>query len=275
MNEENDTNEDNKSYEDIFRKRAEEQQMEVFRNCKILYSQHACWECDYGWTEPLSNLSYSLETLNVTLGKQYGYKIVADQVKEKFGTLRFYFTVLKTYPWWTRIFSGPIHFAVDRIRRNTNFRMRLVDRKCVPTRMSFLWKLLPVLYRIGNRLDLSFLVPDTKTSTVIMNFMDKSADRLIAAAEKECYNRCEVCGDFIGTSWTARCETKGWIRYVCERCAKKHGWRYEKIGGGEESETVKAEPKDAQPETLPVSPLFVDTTEESEPKETSPKETEQ
>lgn len=54
-----------------------------------------CWgiECPKGWYHILDQLCTVLEFLNMEFTKNHGVAIVADQVKEKFGTLRFYFTI--------------------------------------------------------------------------------------------------------------------------------------------------------------------------------------
>lgn len=53
-----------------------------------------CWgiECPIGWYHILEQLCTILEFHNMEFTRNYGVAIVADQVKEKFGTLRFYFT---------------------------------------------------------------------------------------------------------------------------------------------------------------------------------------
>lgn len=54
-----------------------------------------CWgiECPKGWWHILDQLCTVLEFHNLEFKDKYGIAIVADQVKEKFGTLRFYYTV--------------------------------------------------------------------------------------------------------------------------------------------------------------------------------------
>ena len=54
-----------------------------------------CWgiECPIGWYHILEQLCTVLEYYNIEFTRNHGLAIVADQVKEKFGTLRFYFTV--------------------------------------------------------------------------------------------------------------------------------------------------------------------------------------
>jgi hypothetical protein len=54
-----------------------------------------CWgiECPIGWYHILEQLCTILEFYNIEFTKNHRIAIVADQVKEKFGTLRFYYTV--------------------------------------------------------------------------------------------------------------------------------------------------------------------------------------
>ena len=55
-----------------------------------------CWgiEAPLGWYHILEQLCTVLEFHNLEFKDKYGIAIVADQVKEKFGTLRFYYTVM-------------------------------------------------------------------------------------------------------------------------------------------------------------------------------------
>ena len=75
----------------------------IMEQCKILYCQKdlpmtkTCmcwgWECGPGWYPALNVLSCKLEALNLLYYDKYKVRIQADQVKEKFGTLHFYFSV--------------------------------------------------------------------------------------------------------------------------------------------------------------------------------------
>lgn len=53
------------------------------------------FECGDGWYTPIRRLSVKLEVLNVELCK-YNVMVQAVQVKEKFGTLHFYYHVIPT-----------------------------------------------------------------------------------------------------------------------------------------------------------------------------------
>ena len=54
-----------------------------------------CWgiECPRGWYHIIDQLCTVLEFYNIDIGKKYHLAIIAEQVKEKFGTLRFYFSI--------------------------------------------------------------------------------------------------------------------------------------------------------------------------------------
>ena len=73
-----------------------ELQMRVAKECCVLYdgAESACWACGPGWAGPLEKLSYKLEALNIQLHDRWNVRVVAAQIKEKFGMLRFYFDCL-------------------------------------------------------------------------------------------------------------------------------------------------------------------------------------
>lgn len=54
-----------------------------------------CWgiDCPIGWYHIIEQLCTVLEFYNIDIGKKYHLAIIAEQVKEKFGTLRFYFNI--------------------------------------------------------------------------------------------------------------------------------------------------------------------------------------
>ncbi len=153
---------------------------EIMNKCSILYCTKdlpmtqtcMCWglECGAGWFNVLNEASCKLEALNLIYYPKYKVRIQADQVKEKFGTLRFYFSVI----------------CED------------VER--------------------------------TKEQEVIVTAMNSWADEIVRWAEDECYKTCEECGRQIGTDWSPRCETAGWITYLCDDCAAKQQGFYYKNG---------------------------------------------
>ena len=153
---------------------------ETVEQCSILYCTkdlpmtQTCmcwgWECGKGWHNVLHEASCRLEALNLIYYPKYKVRIQADQVKEKFGTLRFYFSVI----------------CEDEVR--------------------------------------------SSEQEVIMTAMESWADEIVRWAEDKCYNVCEECGFQIGTKYTPRCQTAGWITYICDRCAAKTNGFYFKDG---------------------------------------------
>lgn len=255
---------------------------ETIKNCKILYNKEGgthCWECGKGWNTILSKLSYELEAMNLTY-KRYGIEIIADQVKEKFGTLRFYHSInhkipLKYYfiPHLLEKLDGFImsHVSfnykkvVDIANHHDNgiqviskeeYEKHLNDRimnvKYVKnedqdgkvryyrfsnmkvfetshreaTRFKFLHKIKEFLRKNRYKLDFSDWYNEPLKSRVMTEYVDNKADDLIHKAERDCYNVCEHCGRPFDEKHNPRCETVGWVRYICEKCASKYTGNY-------------------------------------------------
>ena len=73
----------------------------LFRDRNLPMSQTCmCFgiESGPGWYQPLYRLCCKLESLNEFLFKQHGFVVKADQVKEKYGTLHFYWSFDKINP---------------------------------------------------------------------------------------------------------------------------------------------------------------------------------
>ena len=95
--------------------------------CRTLYGYRRLgWECGDGWNAPLAELSYALEELNLRFYGKYRTKIVAEQVKEKFGTLRFYYVVVTQQPLWRRLPGMALGALAEFIKRKTDFKFRRV-----------------------------------------------------------------------------------------------------------------------------------------------------
>jgi len=90
-----------------------------------------CWgmECGDGWYRPIRKLSYALEALNIEFYSEYGLRIQADQVKEKFGTLHFYYDVVADPPAHKQWLSSFLEAAHEKLARSCSFEMKkVVDR---------------------------------------------------------------------------------------------------------------------------------------------------
>ena len=64
----------------------------------------------------------------------------------------------------------------------------------------------------------------------MLEWLESEAEKRVRQAEADCYNTCEKCGNHIGTDWSPRCETIGWITYICDSCAEKGKFMYMKNG---------------------------------------------
>jgi hypothetical protein len=64
---------------------------ELLKKYPKLYSRLSYFECDEGWISLIDSLSQKLEDINNNFKSKKSY-IRAEQVKEKFGGLRFYYS---------------------------------------------------------------------------------------------------------------------------------------------------------------------------------------
>lgn len=112
------------------------------KNCPLLYSGRTepltqslmpfGFECGEGWKQPLKDLSYSLETLNMLFYPTDRTYIKADQVKEKFGTLRFYYHIqsesLNPFVRWIDKWTDRLFDILDPRKVDYGLK-RVVDKK--------------------------------------------------------------------------------------------------------------------------------------------------
>lgn len=260
---------------------------EIMEKCPILYRMRnasmmetcMCWgfSCNEGWKDPLWKASCALEALNMQYWPKYKVRIQAAQLKEKFGTLRFYYDIVKDGAWYKRIphdFFEKIYRKLQRVNYKykqvqdvapftehiveelktkeayvrekhsaehiSNVRVEEKDGKWFkytdlenygkwhhePTKHKMLYRLKDFIWKLVIKLD-SYGEEWSAEQQVISKLMQDRADEIIRQAEDECYDKCEDCGADIGKNgYRKRCETAGWIRYICEDCAKKHKGSY-------------------------------------------------
>lgn len=68
----------------------------TIKNCKILYKDGCTyWSTNQGWFRLISNFSYFCEELNIRFYKKYRYRIMIEDIKQKYGTLRIYASVVR------------------------------------------------------------------------------------------------------------------------------------------------------------------------------------
>lgn len=253
---------------------------QMIESCPMLYAQAKlpmsetcmCWgiEAGKGWFAPLNKLSQRLERLNELYKKDH-IAIQASQVKEKFGTLRFYYDIVcLPTPFNQKIIDG-IRRIVNFIKNHVKFEYKhIIDKEsytseewneiskkdydarkiCEYVSNKFGWKFkeengkyyrnaevfhaAKSSYVLQNHKILNWLINKlnsisakltyydaSERQNIISLALDEEAAELIRKCEDECYNYCEECGHQIGVSYSPRCQTKGWIRFICDSCAKK------------------------------------------------------
>lgn len=140
-----------------------------------------CWgiECPIGWYHILDQLCTALEFNNMEFIRNYNLAIVADQVKEKFGTLRFYYSICNVDDVGTKICD---------VEKDSHDRLMCTISNKKPER----------------------------EERIASEYLEMLADNLIGEAEKMTYNTCAYCGKPLDKD--DRVETKGWISYVCKKC---------------------------------------------------------
>lgn len=273
----------------IYEQRMKELKSRVMKDCRTLYpGRRPGWECGIGWTDALSKLSYKIECANQLFMRNFRVHVVADQVKEKFGELRFYYTVHRDAPPVVERLCGLLRKTANVILRKADFRTKrvtikpaTVTIKCkelplpmpddylyngqllespdgfrcllnkvhqyeiskqVPTRLRQLWHIAYACYKAESWL-LGLYSADLNRQAIGAEALEDFIKKAIRETEDACHSTCEECGSSIGTDYLPRCETLGWITYICERCAKKRGVKYRKGNGiyrnGEFIEAVK------------------------------------
>lgn len=139
-----------------------------------------CWgiECPRGWYHILEQLCTILEYTNMKAVKEHNCAIVADQVKEKFGTLRFYFSIRTVDD------DGVV---INKVDENGDFKSDKLTNKLNEN-----------AYRI------------------VSYYLEMLADKFIREAEVMTENTCARCG--VPLNDENKVETDGWISYVCQNC---------------------------------------------------------
>lgn len=242
------------------------------RDCKTLYPDGKfSWECGPGWARILARLSYRLECANRLFKKNFLVHVEADQVKEKFGELRFYYSIGHDIPPLIERLHVFLCRSADVILRTADFRAKRIVKqrggvvvKCreidpaveddpfawsftapdgftcsvkkihrpetaelVATRLRFLWIVAHACRRLAATLEVLYS-GDLNRQNVGAEALDGFVEKSVRKAEEECYSVCEDCGRPIGEDYSPRCQTVGWISYICEDCAKAQGRKYVK-----------------------------------------------
>lgn len=154
-----------------------------------------CWgmSCGDGWYNLLDRLCEELTTVS----KDSGLIIIADQVKEKFAGLRFYYH--------TKL--------ADNIVAKENKLIKII--RSIGCKSKFVWKYYCRSKLINNQWKYYKKIDGTLKRYDITPYY-KKIDNLISKAEDESYDTCESCG---GSGKTIN--KYGWLYAMCTPCFKK------------------------------------------------------
>lgn len=113
-------------------------EQEILENNKILYCMHKkpmtetcmCWGLDVPnvWLNEIDDLSKKLEGMNSLVYPVHKVRIQADQVKNKFGILHYYFSVMIDPPALINAYENTVELAM-RLIRKINFKLKMVTDK--------------------------------------------------------------------------------------------------------------------------------------------------
>lgn len=268
---------------------------DIVKDCPLLFRLYgkspskSClaygFECNEGWHSAIASACRELETYNNLIYPKYGVYIQADQIKEKFGTLRFYYSIIIDGNKYVSAICDKLNNIADWLSYNSKFNYRfkrVVDVepydytkdyflskedyeaekaakvkasnvtlkedddgnyiKSVqlrnygkyhyePTRLKFVWMIKNVCEKTSNFLHGYLTTPKYSAATNnAYEFLERKASKIIRRLEDECMDICEFCGRHIGTKYSPRCQTTGWIKYICDDCAEKSERNYYKNG---------------------------------------------
>lgn len=174
-------------------------------------------ECDDGWFFPLLEASKKLEEINNVI-KKYHHEIIATQVKEKYGELRFYYTIQhKKIFQIKRIVDMPKpSFFNDKLIKPKNMTFYCVKYFFSKVINFFNKYFIQFIQKLINEIYSSLTVKKRTKFYEFDEIIEKEINYIISEAEVKCFERCEICGSKRDVT-----STKGWIKRVCSKCNKK------------------------------------------------------
>lgn len=112
---------------------------EILHDNRILYCMHKrpmtetcmCWGLDVPdtWLNEVNSLSKKLEGMNVMAYPVHHVRIQADQVKDKWGLLHFYYDVVVDPPAWILMYENAVEWLMDKISKIDFKCKRVVDKE--------------------------------------------------------------------------------------------------------------------------------------------------
>lgn len=93
----------------------------------------------------------------------------------------------------------------------------------VPRKHKLLWKVKELVRSADIKFQelVSFTNQESACDVVARQALDAIVQKIVDECEHECDRHCISCGAWIGDSYSHRFQTRGWITYVCSRCARR------------------------------------------------------
>lgn len=175
---------------------------DIFQNRTKPMSQTCmCWglECGDGWYSILDYLCGNLQQIK----KEYDVQVIADQVKEKYGGLRFYYHLDfgKRWTYKPRFIKRYIFNFLNKIQNFKCFRVDFSEEYYLDGKKT-------TKERKGNW--------STNKQINAYNCVTNLVDYYINVSENMCDITCEECGITGATQ-----NQGGWISTLCDKCREK------------------------------------------------------
>lgn len=230
---------------------------QTIADCRMLYceanlppTKSLCcfgWECHSGWFNQLRTMSYRLEALNLCYYDKYKVRVQLDQVKEKWGLLTVYHSVVCDNYTQEGLKYKELIDDFESKKDNDYFGIKhIVDKKGYTSKETDKnGKIVQIWHKPQTHIEITknkeeyealseqskdwyeiFLKNGryelTVEQQVIIEALDAEAEQIIDETIEKCHRICEDCGCWIGDDQLSpRCQTTGWVSYICDRCAEK------------------------------------------------------
>jgi hypothetical protein len=107
---------------------------------------------------------------------------------------------------------------------NTSIVHNLGKWHYIPTKHKFKYMLKKINNWLINKLNVLFSLKNNNYS--IYEILHLNVSKLVNEYEQKSSNICEECGLYLHDEYNKKCTTIGWVRILCENCAKKSNQKY-------------------------------------------------
>lgn len=177
------------------------------------FMQNFCYKCFY---KIIRNVNFETKRVEVIAPHEYDdVKEITKEEFEKENTSEFKYANVKFEQ------KNDKYYKITSVKNYGKY-------EYVPTKHKFIYHMANVFKTIGNLFN-CFTLKVFKDNSATRNayvYMHARANEIIERLMKTCSNTCEKCGMYIGSDWSPKCQTTGWISYICEKCAVESGNNY-------------------------------------------------